>query len=264
LGLEDEGIMNSFSEMLKHASDSNVEIVASHPFINRKENTVHWKIIMGVTGPVWYLKHEFLNHVLTCLYTRKNKKVPDFVDTIHEVSIRKEEFGGDSVYRRRKPTKKNLKGGTMARVAFHIKLPLVSQSLFPKYLDDALDMIFDIMKKRKRNNAGDLIMKWAKNENGQGLYGFLLQSKGGPRNSHEEAAQTMNDEIHHVFSHGYTVSLHNPLDRLLVDYDIKEFLENEVGYNSWRDLPDSQGSHVYKHFANKTLPDWDSIRKEPY
>lgn len=264
LGLEDDGIMNSFSEMLKNASKTSVEIIASHPFIDRSNNVVSWKISFGVTGPVWYLKPEFLQHVLTCLYTRKNKKVPDFVDSLHDISIRKEEFGDESLYRRRKPTKKNMKGGTMARVAFHIKLPLVSQSLFPKYLDEALNMIFDVMKKRKRNNAGDLIMKWAKNENGQGLYGFLLNSKGGPNKSHDEAAKVMNEEIQHVFANGYTVSMHNPLDRLLVDFDIKEFLANEVGYNSWRDLPDREGTHVYKNFANKTLPDWSSIRKEPY
>ena len=35
LGLEDDGIMNSFSEMLKNASKTSVEIIASHPFIDR-------------------------------------------------------------------------------------------------------------------------------------------------------------------------------------------------------------------------------------
>ena len=83
--------------------------------------------------------------------------------------------------------------------------------------------------------------------------------------SQDEAAEAMNGEIQHVFESGYTVSLKNPLDRLLVDSDIKEFLSNEVGYNSWKDMPKSAGKHVFKNLGGtKKLPDWNLIRKEPF
>ena len=264
LGLEDEGIMSSYNDMLKNASHTSVEVVVSHPFVNRKENIVQWKVILGPTGPVWYLKFDFLRDVITMLTKRKGQPLPKAIESLHEISIRKEEHGSESLYRRRKPTPKNMKGGTMSRIAFNIELPLVSQSLFNDRLKEALDLIFNVLKKRTKNNAGELILRWAHNESGQGLYGYLLSQKGGPTKSPEEAARTMNEEIEHVFSNGYTASWHNPLDRLLVDFDIKEFLANEVGCNSWKDLPDSEKGHVFKNYKSRKLPDWDSIRKEPF
>lgn len=265
LGLEDEGVMSSFNKMLQQNSHGSVEVIVSHPFIDRKQNIVHWKVVLGIMGPVWYLKYDFLRDIITVLRKRKGEPLPKAIESLHEISVRKEEYGEESVYRRRKPTPKNMKGGTLSRIAFNIELPLVSQSLFNSHLNESLELIFGVMKQRKKNNAGELILQWAGNESGQGLYGYLLTQKGGPMKSTEEAARTMNEEIQHVFSNGYTVSWHNPLDRLLVDFDIKEFLANEVGYNSWKDLPNSEKGHVFKNDkSKKKLPDWDAIRKEPF
>ena len=54
--------------------------------------------------------------------------------------------------------------------------------------------------------------------------------------SEEKTADVMTEELHDHYRDGHTLQYDVPLNKVMVDYDIKEFIMNSVGGNSWDDL----------------------------
>ena len=65
-----------------------------------------------------------------------------------------------------------------------------------------------------------------------------------------------------VFS-DYHVSHLVPLDRWMTTYQIKVFLEDECGYNSWDDIPHNLRLKVFFWTAGVTPKAWDDVKDEP-
>ena len=74
----------------------------------------------------------------------------------------------------------------------------------------------------------------------------------------------MTEEIHDHFKDGYTVNYDVPLNKFMVDWDIKEFLSTYIGVNSWDDLSEGDKRKCYRDYPKKSLPDWDEIAQESY
>ena len=61
----------------------------------------------------------------------------------------------------------------------------------------------------------------------------------------------------------FNVGVH--FDKFFTDHDIKEFLENWVGYNSWEQVPQNARQACYKHkWKLRDIPAWNSIVRESY
>ena len=54
------------------------------------------------------------------------------------------------------------------------------------------------------------------------------------------------------------------LDKFIVDWDIKEFLQNHLGCNSWEDLDKSSKKACFKYHPNRKCPKWHEISRESY
>ena len=96
---------------------------------------------------------------------------------------------------------------------------------------------------------------------GGGLHGFCLRKGGG---NPKEAAKVMTAEIHDHFKDGPNYVWGTSLDRFLVDWDIREFLTEHIGIESWADLDDKGKKICYKNYPRRSLPEWNSIVQESY
>ena len=50
----------------------------------------------------------------------------------------------------------------------------------------------------------------------------------------------------------------------MIDFNIKEFLNNHVGINSWDDLDEDGRKACFREYPQKSLPDWDLMLQEAY
>ena len=74
----------------------------------------------------------------------------------------------------------------------------------------------------------------------------------------------MTQELHDHYRDGYTLQYDVPLNKFMVDYDIKEFIANYVGGNSWDDLSQEDKRKCYMDYPKKSPPDGDVIEQETY
>ena len=84
---------------------------------------------------------------------------------------------------------------------------------------------------------------------------FLNKGKGDAAKS----TKIMTQEIVEHFQDGYSLQYDVPLNRFMVDWDIKEFLTTYVGITSWDDLSEDDKKKCYRDYPKKSLPDWDEI-----
>ena len=94
-----------------------------------------------------------------------------------------------------------------------------------------------------------------------GLGKFCLNKDGGDK---DKAAKIMTMEIDAHFNGGYFLQYDVPLNRFMVDWDIKQFLTEYVGVTSWDDLSKYDKKKCFKDYPKKSLPDWDEIIQESF
>ena len=74
----------------------------------------------------------------------------------------------------------------------------------------------------------------------------------------------MTAEIHDHYKGGPSYHWDVPLDKFMVDYDIKQFLIEHVGCTGWDDLDDAIKTACFRDYPKRKLPQWDDIIEESY
>ena len=80
----------------------------------------------------------------------------------------------------------------------------------------------------------------------------------------EKAAQLITDDMEDYYGGGHSFQYDVPLNRYMVDYDIKKFLVTYLGTTSWDDLGEEDKKKCFKDYPKRSLPDWDTIERESY
>ena len=80
----------------------------------------------------------------------------------------------------------------------------------------------------------------------------------------EKAMQVMTEELHNHWKDGVAYHCDVPLDKFMVDYDIKGFIVNYDRCDDWNELTDEMKKTCYRDYPRRTLPDWNSIVEESY
>jgi len=111
---EDEDLFNLIcdGDMKKKLSDieafvpktNPIDIHITGPFQN--DGKIQWVIILGESGKTYLLKAEFISKYLNCLLRqwmklKKTKIIAEHCNTYYEIGIRKQEFGSESLWKRR-------------------------------------------------------------------------------------------------------------------------------------------------------------------
>jgi hypothetical protein len=116
------------------------------------------------------------------------------------------------------------------------------------------------MKKCDNYPIGNLVLEDL-TENEEGLNRHLM--KGDAKNE-DSVAEKITQDINQHFSGGYNIIWNDTLNHFLVDFDIICILKNNIGYNSWSDVPMAQRELYHRGYnRKKTLPDWN-VEQEVY
>ena len=78
----------------------------------------------------------------------------------------------------------------------------------------------------------------------------------------DEFLKQLEHSLKAVFS-DYHVSYFVPLDRWMTTYQIKVFLEDECGYDSWDDIPHDLRLKVFFLTAGVSPKSWDAVKDKP-
>ena len=111
------------------------------------------------------------------------------------------------------------------------------------------------MKKRDDILIGPLIFEDFK-EIAEGLCRHLMK---GDNKSEEYVAQMITLDINEHFSGGYNITWNDTLNHFLLNFAIIQILKNQIGYNSWSDIPMDQRELCYRGYNQKDdLPNWNN------
>ena len=72
------------------------------------------------------------------------------------------------------------------------------------------------------------------------------------------------DDLHDHFKDFMTFVYDNNLDKYMVDWDIKQFVEKYLGCHSWDDLSKNDKQSAYKNYSKRKLPEGSNIREASY
>ena len=190
-----------------------------------------------------------------------------WIETISSFNLRAKDFGVESIWL------KTGSGNAIDVMYFVHSVPIGEEHTFLPTLKAEIKYFFDVTRKRKTNATGRLVLDYCQDlPQGRkgGLGGCCLKKgttkQGTPQEvvSEDKAADVMTEELDDHFKDGYTLNYDVPLNKFMVDWDIKEFVKTYIGVNSWDDLAEEDKRKCYRDYPKKNLPDWDEIAQESY
>ncbi len=236
-----------------------VAISLSSGFNNTTNGMTYWVITLGDAGKTFFLKPDHLRDVYSIGWGKKepNKDEPKWPQSLGSLNVRTVEYSKTSLWYRTKT------GKTRSRLFFIFELPTAENHAVHDYLKRDLAVLLSLMKKRPKRPAGVLALQHAERSGGteRGLYKFLTDKHNG---DFDKTAAAMTDDLHNHFKDGFTFSFDNTLDRFMVDYDIKQFVEKYLGANNWNGISEDDKKACFKDYPKRRVPDWGSIREESY
>ena len=254
----------SLKAALKKATPTSetLDVFVHEPVRNPLTKKTSRLIVLSDPGATYWLREEHIVQMLNYCWTgdsHAGEPVPAWVETVKRYTIRGEESGKSSLYKR------TGNGKTRSRMGFVITLLTTDESRFDSYLAEAMGYITKVFRRRKNNPAGVLALDHVRDmsPNGQkgGLYGHLLDTAKGNEKILEAR---MTKELNDYFGAKVVYQFDNHWDRYLVDFDIKELAENLLGANSWDDVAKESKKAFYKNFPRQKLPEWAEVYKERY
>ena len=240
-----------------------LDVYVSGPFRNARTKKSHYVVVYGSFGKAWPLKASFLCTYLHTLAGKMNSMRGAKIDANHccsyyDINTRKHEFGTENAWRRMS-ARNGKPGNTIKRMSFVVTFNTVHNNLGIERVKEAIEFFFFTMKKREANQVGELLLSYLK-DHAVGLYDFLM---AGAVNQ-DLVEEKLTNDINSEFMGGYSISVQNPLNRFMVDFDILRILKEYVGYTSWSDVPMSERGMCYRNYNSKSfLPEWD-IEEEKY
>jgi len=264
LGFDDEGMMNLMAETQKKMKAKRpLSITVSHGFTNVQTGERVYVIVFPKPNKTFYLKPEHTRALVNMAVTKRKLLYPGddngWTESISSIHIRDKEYGTDSTWRRTVG-----KGNTTDLTYFVYTVPLDDESTFQEGLTRKVQSFFDVMRKRKTDITGMMALKFTRNMSAgddRGLAFFCLTKGNGDP---VKAAKVMTEEIHSHFKDGYSLQFDTPLNKYMVDFDIKQFLADHVGITSWEDLDEAGKKYCYKNYPRISLPAWDDIVEESW
>ena len=172
--------------------------------------------------------------------------------------MRDKDYGAERIWHR---TSSNNKTDL---VYFVHAIPVGEEESFGPSLAAKIKYFYDFCRKRKTDVTEKAALNYAVSLplGATGGLGKFCLNKG--KGDAAKAAKIMTQEIVEHFQDGYSLQYYVPLNRFMVDYDIKEFLTKFVGVNSWDDLSEDDKKKCFRDYPKKSLPDWDEIAREAW
>ena len=262
----DPNIKENLHKQIQKKEKSLLPVYVSAPFHDTISGTVVYAVFFGKPGNSFMLKAVHQQAIMRLCHMKRlignSKNIPKWIDTIADLKVCKVEHGEPSVWYR------TSKGNTTEIIYFVLTVPEDESDTVHDILDDIIKNFFiKGFKARKKNPAGELALAYAESlsDNSQvtkGLYNWCVNAKG--KGDPSVAARVMTKEIDDHFSGGPSFHYDVSLDKFMVEWDIKQFLNDRVGINSWEELNEVDRKVCFRNYPKRELPEWATIMPENY
>ena len=264
LGFDDAEMLEEMKKVQeKIKSKKPLNITISPGFIRVETGERVYVVFFPKPNKTFYLKPEHMKALVTMAVSKRKLMYPGdddgWVETISSIHLRDKEYGEESKWRRTEG-----KGNTTDLMYFVYTVPLDDEASFEEDLTRKVKYFFDVSKKRKTDITGVMALSYARNlaqgdNGGLGLF-CLNKGNGDPK----KAAKVMTEEIDNHFKDGFCFQYDTPLNKYMVDYDIKQFLTDRVGMTAWEDMDEATKQSCFKDYPRRSLPEWDGIVEESW
>ena len=196
----------------------------------------YYYITFSKSGKLFILKPEwYRNNIAICHKKRKltNPNLNDtgtWIETIHQYHMRNKEYGAKIIYRKTKSNK------TIYLKSFVHAVPLDDMDSFEELLTYRLKYFFDVYRERKTNATGMNALKFIRDLPTGDASETGMWALNRANGDVEKAAQLITDDMEEYYGGGQSFQYNVPLNRFMVDYDIKKFLISILGTTSSEDL----------------------------
>ena len=262
----DPNMKDNLHKQIEEKSKALLPVYVSSPFHDVVGETLVYGIFFGKPNNSFMCKAPHQKAIVTHCHKKRitgnSKNVPKWIGTIVDLKVCKVEHGQPSVWY------KTTSGNTSEIIHFVVTVPEDEGETFHDTLDDIITNFFiKGFKARKKNPAGELALAYTEGlaDNSQankGLYNWCVRVKGGK--DPVVAARVMTKEIDEHFSGGPAFNYDVALDKYMVEWDIKQFLNDHVGINSWDDLNEDGRKACFRDYPKRELPEWELIMAENY
>ena len=259
----DPGICEEMNQRKMEQDMKPVDLHVSKHMYHTVDGTVSVLVVFGAPGPTFYAKDDHQKYVCSLMHKKMHPgaEIPNWLSTIIGMKIRKEQHGLESKYKR---VGKN--NNTMEVITFVLTVTKEKEDTIPKTLKHIAEHFFvRSFKKRNKNSAGLLALNHVNllpvNEGKSGLIGFCLSKGGG---NWENTAAVMTEELDKHWKDGINYIWDCTLDKFMTDFDMKEFVKDYLGVQSWGDLNEEMRKCCFRNYPRRELPNWNMIMREAW
>ena len=246
-------------------------ISVSPAFLNVTTGFNLYTCTLPKPGKVFYAKSGCLRGLILMRNKKQKalncKEDSDWIETISFIDLCDKEFGNESIWL--KTGNKNI----IDVIQLIHAAPIGEEDTSLPTLREKIKYFFDVTRKRKTNATGRLVLDYCLDlpQGKEGGLGKYCLNKGTTTKGTakevvliEKGADIMTKELCDYFKDGYTLQYDVPLNKFVVDFNIRAFLMNYAEANSWHDLSEEDKRKCYRDYPKKSLPDWDEIGQESY
>ncbi len=143
-----------------HPKQTLVGFYITGPFCNSKTRKSHWVLVYGDNGNAWMLKSEFIRGFLSAALPGHRQSIIDInhCHTYEDIHICKDEFGPESVWRRRSSTT-GQKNRTITRISFVYYCDTTNEKIVKQGISEAVKIFFVSMEMRDLNPIGPMVLE---------------------------------------------------------------------------------------------------------
>ena len=233
-------------QLVNKQTHSNIVYYLSSLF--ESSDLVYRVVFMQLPKTIWYLKAPFIKMMLENVFN--GNEVPYWATSFRQLFIRKQPHGPNQLSRTA-----NSKGGLsypQSVIAFTHKVNRTASSLERHSLSYAISKLHNIFA-NNTNGMNEALHSWSC-ENQPGAISYFKNKM----NQRAMLGKFKND-IHRAFKAKRVINGIVALDKFLLDLDIKQFVQNEMGMNSW---PKRYIRFIYGRFDDdRDIPEFDRIQK---
>ena len=225
-----------------------------HPVLG--ENGV-WYVLLVFSGALpWYLPPEVMKGLLlksvarSALFTRTGK---NWAETLTKSPIRVVPHGNNAY-------KRSSRNWTTDYVNAVLEFRERELDSLPAAVDEIVKLLINLFGEHRSRCIGDIIAPLLQEAKPQ-IYDNEIRK--GSAKTETEMASRITSKLNGLFKAGKVdVQYDVHYNRFLTDYDIKEFLTNYIGVQSFTSLDEDTKKNLFKFYPRDRLPEWSQISME--
>ena len=218
----------------------------SAPFQGSDEN--HYRLVfVQFPNIIWYIKAEYVKMVLETLFD--DDDVPYWVTSMREIFIRKQPYGPNTFHRKKKSNGEN--GYPKSMFVFTHVVGKSALALETHSLSSAITKLHSLFA--NTDGLNEALHSWL-SENQPGIISFFKKEF-----NEKAMLEKFDNNINKAFTSKRTMNSNVALDKFMLDWDIKQFIQNDLGLSNW---PQNKISSIFGHSTTGAgIPKFDNVKE---